>query len=233
MSITDYAELQTAVGKWLNRGDADTLERIPEFIELVDARLNRLQLTREVKELFLDNGSGELSFNSFAPGTGPTSSIPLTESMTNLRSLVLFCVEHADAPGTFKPPLTAPGVVLVSPELLYEHRSVNVTARMPFKAAVLPDRIVLSPLPDAVYRWQIRVEVHEALSDALPTNTVLDTAPDVYLYGALVESAPYLKDDERLPVWEQRFLSAIEELQQARERTEWPNTPIAPQPRVF
>ena len=153
--------------------------------------------------------------------------------MTNLRSLVIFGVENPEDSNTFEPPLRAQVIDLISTELLYAHRSVNVTARQPFKAAVLPDRMIVSPLPNALYRWQIRVEVHEALSDALPTNTVLDTAPDVYLYGALVESAPYLKDDERLPVWEQRFLSAISELQEARERTEWPNTPIAPQPRVF
>ena len=231
MSIDTYSDLQASIADWLNRSDLAGV--IPDFIELVDARLNRLQLTREVKELFLNDGSGELSFNSFAPGTGPKSAIPLTESMTNLRSLVLFGVEDADAPGTFNPPLNAPVIKLVSLEQVYASRSFNPAARQPLEAAVLPDRIVLSPLPDAVYRWQITVEVHEPLSDAEPVNTVLSIAPDVYLYGALVEASPYIKDDERIPVWEQRFSTALAELERVRERTEWPNTPIAPQPRVF
>lgn len=232
MSIKTYSELQVSIADWLNRSDLTSV--IPDFIELVDARLNRLQLTREVKELFFDDPStGELPFNSFFPGTGPMSSVPLTESMTNLRSLVLFGVQDDDQPQFFNPPLNAPVIQLVSLEQVYASRSFNPAARMPLLAAVLPDRIVLSPLPDQVYRWQITVEVHEPLSDALPTNTVLTIAPDVYLYGSLVEAAPYLKDDPRVPVWEQRFQQGVAELQQARERTEWPNTPIAPQPRVF
>ncbi len=233
MSITNYSELQVTIADWLNRSDLTAV--IPDFIELVDARLNRLQLTREVKELFLDDGTGDLGFNAFVPASGPVpvAPIPLTESMTNLRSLVLFGVEDADAPGTFNPPIRAPVVKLVSLEQIYASRSFNTRARQPLEAAVLPDRIVLSPLPDAVYRWQITVEVHEPLSDANTTNTVLTTAPDVYLYGALTEAAPYLKDDPRAPVWEQRFLQGVVELEQLRDRTEWPNTPIAPQPRVF
>src|SRR5215471_14212866 len=39
MAITTYSELQTAVANWLHR--ADLAVRIPEFIALAEARLNR------------------------------------------------------------------------------------------------------------------------------------------------------------------------------------------------
>ena len=42
--------------------------------------------------------------------------------------------------------------------------------------------------------------------------------PDIYLYGALVESAPYLKDDARLTVWEGRLQSAITEVRILKDR---------------
>lgn len=40
-------------------------------------------------------------------------------------------------------------------------------------------------------------------------NWLLTAHPDIYLYGTLVELAPYLKDDARVPVWEQRYQDAV------------------------
>ena len=40
MAIGTYAELQTAVANWLDRGDLT--ERIKEFIGLAEARMNRV-----------------------------------------------------------------------------------------------------------------------------------------------------------------------------------------------
>ena len=233
--ITNYTELQTVIAKWVNRQDAASLDIIPDFIALVDARLNRMQLTRDTKTLIYDDPfTGTLPLNSFfPPDATPVSPVPLQESMTNLRSLILFGVSDSPPTGFFNPPLNAPIIALVSLEQLYADRSFHPTARMPTKAAVLADKILVSPLPDDFYRWQIQVEVSEPLSDANPVNSVLTIAPDVYLYGSLVEAASYYKDDKRLPMFEQRFRSAVEALERARSLREWPNTPIVRQPRVF
>lgn len=51
-----------------------------------------------------------------------------------------------------------------------------------------------------------------ALDTDLSTNWVLTLFPDVYLYGALKESAVYLKDDPRLAGWEQQFRRRIAEV---------------------
>ncbi len=48
MSISTYAELQTAVGNWLNR--ADLTARIPEFIELFEARVKRDLRVRQMEK---------------------------------------------------------------------------------------------------------------------------------------------------------------------------------------
>ena len=46
MAISTKAELHTAVANWLNRSDLTS--RIPEFISLAEAQLNRLVRTREM-----------------------------------------------------------------------------------------------------------------------------------------------------------------------------------------
>ena len=50
------------------------------------------------------------------------------------------------------------------------------------------------------------------LSVSNTTNWLLTEAPDVYLYGALVHSAPYLKDDARIQVWEALLAQGINNL---------------------
>ena len=226
--ITTYDELQAAIADWLNRSDLTSV--IPTFIELVDARLNRDQLTRETKESTIQDGTGTLFLNIFTP---QPATIPLTQSITNIRSLIITGVQDDEVPTQFNPPLRVPPLQLTSVEQLYSHRSFNPTAATPRLAALQFDKILLSPLPDAVYEFTLLYEGQEPLSDANPTNTVLAMAPDVYLYGALVEAAPYIKDDERVPLWDQRFQTALAGLERARSLREWPNTPVATQPRVF
>jgi len=43
-------------------------------------------------------------------------------------------------------------------------------------------------------------------------NWLLLEAPDVYLYGALLHSAPYLAEDQRVAVWAQMYSAAVARL---------------------
>lgn len=52
----------------------------------------------------------------------------------------------------------------------------------------------------------------DALSDANPTNWYLVNAYDLYLMASLAESAPYLRDDERVPTWNERYKLALDGL---------------------
>lgn len=47
------------------------------------------------------------------------------------------------------------------------------------------------------------------LSSSVKANWILRDHPDAYLYGALMQAAPYLRDDERIGVWGGLFQSAI------------------------
>jgi hypothetical protein len=50
------------------------------------------------------------------------------------------------------------------------------------------------------------------LSSTVACNWLLREHPDVYLYGALMQAAPFLKDDSRIPVWGQFFGNAIDSI---------------------
>jgi hypothetical protein len=57
------------------------------------------------------------------------------------------------------------------------------------------------------------------LSDSNTTNWLLTAAPDAYLYGTLMQAAPYLQDDARIATWSALYSSALEDLQVADDRS--------------
>ena len=54
-----------------------------------------------------------------------------------------------------------------------------------------------------------------ALSDTATTNWLLTLHPDAYLYGSLLQAAPYLKNDERLQTWGTIFTTIISDISEA------------------
>jgi hypothetical protein len=48
-----------------------------------------------------------------------------------------------------------------------------------------------------------------ALTDSADTNWLLTNAYDVYLYGALIHSAPFLKEDARASIWVEGYRAAV------------------------
>ncbi len=61
----------------------------------------------------------------------------------------------------------------------------------------------------------------DSLSDDSDTNWLLTSHPDLYVYGALTHSAPYLKDDERIATWGALYKSALVGLQMESDRADY------------
>lgn len=60
-----------------------------------------------------------------------------------------------------------------------------------------------------------------SLSDAAPINWMLSDASDVYLYGALLEAEPYMKNDSRIQVWQGLLQVALTDLQGANDKAKY------------
>jgi len=65
---------------------------------------------------------------------------------------------------------------------------------------------LILPPPDEVYPFEVLYyELPVLLDDANQTNWLTEYAPQVLLYAALLEATPFLKNDERIPVWQQMY----------------------------
>lgn len=72
----------------------------------------------------------------------------------------------------------------------------------------------LAPTPDHNYAYEIGYfETPTLIDETHDTNWLTQNAPEIVLYATLLETAPYLKDDDRVPVWKTAYDQAKEALQ--------------------
>lgn len=207
LDFSSFTALKASVAKELNRTDLD--DAIPGFIQLAEAeiarRVRRKTITRSI---------------SIA-----AASTTLPSDCAELRSCRLV---------TAFPTLDLP-LRNTTPEGLADVRADYSMAGRPIAFSVIGGDLVVAPAPDQAYTVELQYyEKLTPLSATTATNSTLLDAPDLYFYGALIHSAPYLEHDERIPTWEGRFEKAIAQLDIAREREET-NASIRPVrlPRVF
>lgn len=194
MGITTYAELQAAAANWLVRSDLSA--RIPDFIDLAEARLNRvLRARRAETEAALVTAVGS---RTVALPTGFTEPLGLWRDAGDQRVALRF----------LEPRLLGVSS-LQGPPCAWTIDGVNIAFERPC---------------DQAYALTLRMLQAFALSDAAPTNALLADAPDVYLFATLAEAGPFLRDDELAGAYETRLSRAIEELNAKDARSRAPET---------
>jgi hypothetical protein len=74
---------------------------------------------------------------------------------------------------------------------------------------------LIVPTPAINYPWEIIYYTQPALLDQNnQTNWLTDYAPNLLLYRSLLEATPYLKNDERIPVWQQLYTEQLQSIDQ-------------------
>lgn len=68
------------------------------------------------------------------------------------------------------------------------------------------DHWLIAPTPDAAYPFEVLYyELPPLLDDSIQTNWLTEYAPQLLLYGTLLEATPFLKNDERIATWQQYY----------------------------
>jgi hypothetical protein len=72
---------------------------------------------------------------------------------------------------------------------------------------------LIVPTPTLSYDWEINYyELPALLDDTTQTNWTTDYAPTTLLYRALLECEPFLKNDERVGMWEKMYQESLSNL---------------------
>ena len=80
---------------------------------------------------------------------------------------------------------------------------------------IVADEISLGPVPGSVITMEMLFyKRFTDLSDAAPTNWLLTNAPDIYLYGSMLEAEPFIMNDERVSLWSSALSEAVSQIQE-------------------
>jgi hypothetical protein len=191
VALTSYSELKSSIADWLNRGDLTAV--IPDFISLAEAQMERKLPTQKMVK------------RANATIDTPFSAIPA--DLLSVKSLVLTS--------------TAPvqPLVFLTEDELDAKKYVYRTTGKPLYFALVGNQIEVLPAPDTGYTAEVTyVATLPKLSDSNTSNWVLARHPDVYLYGSLLQAAPYLRDDERVGLWSSQYQAAMEDMLVQNER---------------
>lgn len=201
MALTNYGELKTAVANLLNREDLTA--NIPDFIHITISMINRDTKFRNR----MMEASTDLSFTS--------NEVTLPSDFLEARTAVF---------------LSSPRVRLeyVAPPQ-FEQTYTTDTSGTPQQFTILGTNLKVGPFPGTGVNLRLSyIQKIPAFTSDASTNWVLDSHPDVLLYGACVGACPFLGDDERLQTFFGLYDRAAAELAGMDSRARWNGAPVRP-----
>jgi len=193
MGLATYDELKASIEDYLIRDDL--VAQIPDFITLAEARHKR-----EIRTV-------DMIQRSQAHLHKGKRFIQLPEGFLHMRTLRI----NAD------PVQTLQSISPSQMSVLLSNRREG-TFRDPQYYCVHEELEFNSEPPEDLTLEMIFYGWYPSLSSITKTNKLLQKSPDAYLYAALLASAPWLEDDQRIQVWTQLYETAVNGIKYTDQR---------------
>ena len=184
MALSTYADLLTAVANELHRSDLTSA--IADLVALADSRINSDLRVRQMETSQASTiASGVLAI--------PTNYIELKDAYISSTSPYVN-LDRKTANWIYDK---------------YPNRTADTT---PAFMAREGSNFIFGPYPDSNYVVTlVYYNRLAALSSAV--NSVFSAYPGLWLYASLAESAPYLKNDYRVQIWEAKYKYLFDRIQ--------------------
>lgn len=181
--VMTYDSLVADIESYLERTDTATVEKIPTFIMLAEQ-----QIATQIKFL------GNLTVNESAMVQGdPVIAKPARWHKTVSMNVTI---------GGVKTP-----VLLRRYEYIREYWPDATNTGIPkFYCDYDYQHWLIGPTPDDDYSFEVLYyERVQPLDSSNQTNWFTQYAPQALLYGSLLQAMPFLKNDERIPMWRAEY----------------------------
>lgn len=199
MSIASYSELKTAVNNWLARTDLTSY--VGDFIALGEKRIYRDLRIRAMETALNDTiASGVIAV--------PDGYVAMKYAYVEANPIGKLQRKEA--------------------EWIYQKYPIRAADGQPCFFAREADNFIFGPYPDSTYTVKgLYYKRLTALSDSNTTNWFTANAPDLLLFAALCETAPFLKADNRIQVWGTKYGMVKNSVQLEDDQEEFSGSPLA------
>lgn len=194
--ITNYSTLKSTIADYLNR--ADLTSQIETFIQFAESDLNTRLRCRE--QIVRAEATSSAEFVQLPSDWLEAINLHIVGGQQPLRYITL---DEAD---------------IVNKEQVYT--APNYYSLMNGAIEIIPE-----PAEDIDIEMIYYAKI-SSLSDTNTTNWLLTKAPDIYLYGALTHAAPFLMDDQRMPMFAQIYLARVQALQDESDKSLHSGSPL-------
>lgn len=175
----NYTDLQESIANYLHRSDLTDL--IPDFIADAEARIYSELRVKAMEAAY----SEAVASGSVALPTGFIEWINL----------------YVDGD-------TACSLTRKDPEWIYTNYPTRSGSAKPVFFAREGETLIFGPYAGP---YTIKGRYYKrltALSASNTTNWFIENEPELLRFAALCEAAPYIMNDERIPLWEQKYAAA-------------------------
>lgn len=197
MPLSNYSDLQTTITAYLENDDVTG--RVVDFITLAEARFNRELRIREMHKL------AEIDID--------TEEVALPADFLEIIAW-RFTFASPDVTAQYLPP-----------DRFFSSVAHSITGP-PKIYTILGSSAWFAPNPGSIApgTYGTSLEYLAKIPPLTTTNTsnfLLAKAPDLYLYGALLEAQPFVMDDERAGIWQGLYDRALTSLRAADTRARY------------
>lgn len=208
MAITTYAELKSAIADWVNRDDLTAV--IPSFISLAESQFNRDERLRTRDSVVRATATIDQQYEALPADYLEMVNFQI-DDQTPFQRMQFLTLNQMD-----------------------EYKRDFTTAGVPKYYSIVGNQLEFLPVPGDSYTGEMTYYAKiPALSDSNTSNWVLAKHPDIYLYGALIQAAPYLKDDERIGTWMNLYERSMGDVAVSAERAMFAGSVIKVRTRAF
>ena len=216
--IGNYGELKETVRDYLNKDDPSVIARIPTFIALGERKIFR-QLRCPANE--------RIATYTPAAGSGVIKSMQLPVDYLEAKLVI---VDDADA---VDDTVSSPGILTRISEqkfFLLAGSSQGRVGGVPRHFARVGNSFQIFPQSNAVdssgtgelgYKLYYWADFSGQMVNDNSYTPILLMAPDLYLYAALLESQPFIKNDERIATWSAMFQGTMDLINEQRDEAEY------------
>ena len=173
-----YAGLLASVAEYLHR--PDLAASIPDFVTLAESRISRdLRIRKQIVTTVLTATSG-------------LRSVALPADWLELENISIASPVERQ-------------LIYVTVEQLDSRYPQGGISGLPGVYTIEGDNVLLGPAPDSAYNVNLIYYARLPALATASTNWLMVNHPSIYLFAALAESAPFIGDDKRSQLWNDKY----------------------------